>query len=414
MTICGASAASVGAGMRQSPSRSRTRHPGAHVALLQLPGLGDAETARSRRPLGRGQHHGVLRSDSRRCERASRLPRLGIPRRAGGWLHKGQEVVRLPQPVWRALAAVPHADRTLNDSPYCYYVVVEDGPRPSAPRMPGGVVIFAGMYVWRRGATWVAPTFTDNKRRIYLRMYPYRLRASEPEVEAGILAMDRIASNLLRALADHRLSRLDLVARHDNRPRAVRAADPLRERVRRLALTADPIAVWSPQRVPAQPEPLPAPAERPPHASPGLHAIWQHLSRRWVCEANATDAERQAAREGGRTRGHLVAVHRTVHPFVRGAGSLRPRVTEVTLREAGTENFGTTQRGDRASLREVPASALELVGAAPIRNVAGGVEVAEPEGDHVVPHRKAPTAARTAGEACDRRWDPAECQQCLR
>ena len=48
-----------------------------------------------------------------------------------------------------------------------------------------------------------------------------------------------------------------------------------------------------------------------------------------------TDAEREAAREAGRTRGHLVAVHRTVHPFVRGAASLRPRVTEVTLREAG-------------------------------------------------------------------------------
>ncbi len=250
------------------------------------------------------------------------------------WLHKGQEVVRLPQPVWRALAAVPHADRTLNDSPHCYYVVVEDGLRQSAPRMPGGVVIFAGMYVWRRGATWVAPTFTDNKRRIYLRMYPYRLRASEPEVEASILAMDRIASNLLRALDNHRLSRLDLVARHDNRPRAAREADPLRPRVRRLALTAEPMAVWSPQRVAAVPESQP-PGAHHPHASPCLHTVRQHLALRWVCEANATEAERQAAREGGRVRGHLMAVRRTVHPFVRGAVAPRVRVTEVTLREAG-------------------------------------------------------------------------------
>lgn len=250
------------------------------------------------------------------------------------WLHKGQEVVRLPQRVWRALATVPLADRILKDTTNCYYVALEDGPRHRAPRMPGGVVIFAGMYLWRRGAVWVAPTFTDIKRRIYLRMYPYRLQASEsPGVGPDYLAMERIGANLLRALDDHRLSRLDVVARHDNRPRAARQADPLRPRVRRLALTADPMAVWSPQRVPETPEPPPAQAHRA-HAAPCLHAVRQHLAIRWVCEANATDAEREAARDAGRIRGHLVAVRRTVHPFVRGATTPRPRLTEVTLREA--------------------------------------------------------------------------------
>lgn len=252
------------------------------------------------------------------------------------WLHKGQEVVRLPQATWRALAAVPRGDPALPDSPCCYYVVVEDGPRQIAPRMPGGVVILAGMYVWRRsGVVWCAPTFTDTKRRVYLRMHPYRLESREPRYEeAGLLALDRIAANLLRALDDHRLSRLDVVTQHDNRPRAEREADPLRPRVRRLALTADPMAVWSPQRVPAAPEPA-APSAPHPHASPCLHAVRQHVALRWVREANATDAEREAAREAGRVRGHLVAVRRTVHPFVRGTNSPKGRVTEVRLREAG-------------------------------------------------------------------------------
>lgn len=250
------------------------------------------------------------------------------------WLHKGQEVVRLPTPTWRALAAVPRTDPALNAAGGCFYVVVEDGPRHTARRMPGGVVILTGMYVWRHGGVRVAPIFTDLKRRVYLRMHPYMLTPTEPHgVEAGIVAIDRIAANLLRALDDHRLSRLDVVAQHDNRPRVVREADPLRPRVRRLALTADPMAVWSPQRVPAALEP-PPPVAHSAHASPCLHAVRQHLALRWVREANATDAEREAAREAGRVRGRLIAVPRTVHPFVRGASSPRGRVTEVTLRGA--------------------------------------------------------------------------------
>ena len=58
-------------------------------------------------------------------------------------------------------------------------------------------------------------------------------------------------------------------------------------------------------------------------------------AHRFAATWRETDQALRAAKDAGRVRGQLVAVPRTVRPFVRGAGSLRPRVTEIALRQAG-------------------------------------------------------------------------------